>query len=66
MLTEAAFVRHLARVLPADAGEAELRDLRGADVYVACACAGGDEQAMVAFERRYFSEVDVAAARLRA
>jgi RNA polymerase sigma-70 factor, ECF subfamily len=66
VLTEAAFIRHLARVLPAEAGEEELRGLRGADVYVACACAGGDEQAMVAFERRYFGEVDVAAARLRA
>jgi len=66
VLTEAAFIRHLARVLSADAGEEELRALRGADVYVACACVGGDEQAMRAFERRYFSEVDVAAARLRA
>lgn len=62
-VTPEAFVRHLARVAPADR---ELQTLRGADIYLACACALGDEAAMAALEACYFGEVDVAAARLRA
>jgi RNA polymerase sigma-70 factor (ECF subfamily) len=33
------------------------------DLYLACACARGDEAALRAFERAFFSEVEVAAAR---
>jgi RNA polymerase sigma-70 factor (ECF subfamily) len=62
-VTPEAFVRHLAGVATDDAA---LRSLRAADVYLACACAGGDEGAIRAFEERTFGEIDAAAARLRA
>jgi RNA polymerase sigma-70 factor (ECF subfamily) len=39
--------------------------LRGADLYLACACSRGDDRALRAFEAAYFSEVDVALARIR-
>jgi len=58
--------RHLARHMPPGGGAAELAALRGADLYLACACASGDQGAMLVFERTYFGEVDAAAARLRA
>jgi RNA polymerase sigma-70 factor (ECF subfamily) len=60
------FGDHLARHLPADGGADALAALRGADLYLACACAGGDTDAIAAFEARYFNEVDIAAARMRA
>src|SRR5262249_10372825 len=61
-----AFVRHLAKRLRAGGTLDDLRAMRAADVYLALACAGGDEGAIAAFEKRYFGEVDVAAARTRA
>ena len=63
VVSSEAFVRQLARVTTSDD---ELRTLRAPEVYLACACAEGDQGAMVAFEKRYFGEVDAAAARLRA
>jgi RNA polymerase sigma-70 factor (ECF subfamily) len=61
-----AFVAHLGRRFPADGGEAQLRSLRATDVYIALACANGDQAAIAAFERAYFGEIDAAAARTRA
>jgi RNA polymerase sigma-70 factor, ECF subfamily len=63
---DAAFVAHLARRFPEDGGEAELRSVRAADVYLALACAGGDQAAIAALEAAYFGEVDASAARTRA
>src|SRR5262249_12507693 len=37
--------------------------LHGSDLYLACACASGDEQALAAFERRYIAEVPAFLAR---
>jgi RNA polymerase sigma-70 factor (ECF subfamily) len=65
-LAPAAFLAHLAERVAAPSELVALRDLRASDLYVACACARGDERAIVAFERTYFGEVDAAAARLRA
>lgn len=39
--------------------------LRAADLYLACACAIGDSRALRALEERYFSEVDLALARVK-
>jgi RNA polymerase sigma-70 factor (ECF subfamily) len=61
-----AFVAHLARRFPEDAGDAQLRGVRASDVYLALACARGDQGAMAQFERAYFGEIDAAAARTRA
>ena len=42
-----------------------LASLRPADLYLACACAGGDRAALAAFDRHYMREVDIALARMR-
>jgi RNA polymerase sigma-70 factor (ECF subfamily) len=60
------FVAHLARRFPADGGDSQLRAVRAADVYLALACARGDQDAIAVFERAYFGEIDAAAARTRA
>ncbi|HKA86082.1 MAG TPA: helix-turn-helix domain-containing protein [Haliangiales bacterium] len=60
------FAAHLAHRLPPDAGAEALAALRGSDLYLARACADGDAGAIAAFEARYFNEVDIAAARMRA
>jgi RNA polymerase sigma-70 factor (ECF subfamily) len=57
------FIEFLAeRIRPGTDGEA----LPIADLYLACACAQGDERAMAALERTTFDAVDAAAAALRA
>lgn len=57
-----AFAAHVAERFPDGAGEGA----PAADLYLACACAGGDARALSAFERAYFGDVDAAAAALRA
>jgi RNA polymerase sigma-70 factor (ECF subfamily) len=37
---------------------------RGSDLYLACACARGDEDALAAFEAAFFAEIDAAARRV--
>jgi RNA polymerase sigma-70 factor (ECF subfamily) len=61
-----AFAAHLARHVDDSLTLDGLRALRGADLYLACACAAGDAAALLLFERQYFGEVDIAAARMRA
>ena len=39
--------------------------LRAADLYLACACAGGDATALATFDRVYMREVDIALAKMR-
>jgi RNA polymerase sigma-70 factor, ECF subfamily len=46
-------------------GQVELAELRTSDLYLACACAAGDDAAIAAFDRTYFGEVDAAAALVR-
>ncbi|PTL77365.1 RNA polymerase subunit sigma-70 [Vitiosangium sp. GDMCC 1.1324] len=46
-----AFVRHMARHLPAGKASEVLRILHGADLYLACACATGEPSALRAFEQ---------------
>lgn len=65
-LDDAVFLEHLAARFPEDAGEAHLRSVRATDVYLALACARGDQEAIVRFERAYFSEIDHAVFRTRA
>ena len=66
-LDDAEFARFLARRIGAgDDLVAELEDLPGADLYLACACAAGDTRAIAAFEAAYFSNVDTAVAAMRA
>ncbi|HEX8437141.1 MAG TPA: RNA polymerase subunit sigma-70, partial [Archangium sp.] len=53
-----AFMRHLARHLPPeDTLSDALHQLHGADLYLACACAAGDSQALLAFERHVLQKV---------
>jgi RNA polymerase sigma-70 factor (ECF subfamily) len=56
-LTAGTFVRHLARHLPAEGGAEVLRQLHGADLYLACACAVGERQALLAFEQHVLQKV---------
>jgi RNA polymerase sigma-70 factor (ECF subfamily) len=58
-------VEFVGRHVTADLADAALDGLRPADLYLACACAGGDDQAIVAFDRDYMKEVDIALARMR-
>jgi RNA polymerase sigma-70 factor (ECF subfamily) len=58
-------VAFVARHVTADLAEAALDGLRPADLYLACACAHGDVQAIAAFDRDYIKEVDIALARMR-
>lgn len=50
------FVRHLARHLPEGSGDA-LRQLHGADLYLACACAQGEPRALRAFDQHILQRV---------
>lgn len=50
------FVRHLARHLP-EGGADALRQLHGADLYLACACAEGEPPALQAFEQHILQKV---------
>ncbi|MFL5351020.1 sigma-70 family RNA polymerase sigma factor [Archangium sp.] len=57
-LSPEAFLRHLARHLPPQGAPADaLRQLHAADLYLACACAGGDPQALHAFEQHILQKV---------
>ena len=58
-------VEFVARHVTADLAEAALEGLRPADLYLACACAGGDPRAIATFDRDYMREVDIALARMR-
>jgi RNA polymerase sigma-70 factor (ECF subfamily) len=55
-VTDEAYVRYVAERAPTAEG-ARLEDLHAADVYLACACAGGDAQAIAALDRGYLPEV---------
>jgi RNA polymerase sigma-70 factor, ECF subfamily len=67
-LEPAALMAFVARQLPAESSEEIvelLEGLRPGDLYLACACACGDDAAINAFDRCYMSEVDHALARMR-
>jgi RNA polymerase sigma-70 factor (ECF subfamily) len=56
VVSDEAYVRHVAE--RASKGEgARPQDLHAADVYLACACAAGDPQAIAALDRAFFPEV---------
>jgi len=64
-LAPALFLPYLSERLPADeAAERALRRMCTSDLYLACACARGDERALAAFEDRCLSVVDSALPRL--
>ncbi|WP_199350934.1 sigma-70 family RNA polymerase sigma factor [Haliangium ochraceum] len=61
----AEFAAFLGARLPADKpADPALSGLRAADLYLACACASGDESALRAFDERYMREVDIGLARM--
>lgn len=61
------FFTYLARRAPqAEDAERSLSCLASSDLYLACACAQGNERAITALEARYFREIDHALARLNA
>ena len=60
------FLPYLAQRLAGDDLEAALTQVRASDLYLACACAARDEEALRAFETSYFAEADRAIERFRA
>jgi RNA polymerase sigma-70 factor (ECF subfamily) len=62
-ITDEQFVIHVAGALPADALPVALVKLRSADLYLACACAAGDDQALTAFETEFGRDIDLAISR---
>ncbi|MGE5182216.1 MAG: sigma-70 family RNA polymerase sigma factor [Acidobacteriota bacterium] len=58
-------VEFVARQVTPDLADAALDGLRPADLYLACACARALPGALVAFDREYMREVDIALARMR-
>jgi RNA polymerase sigma-70 factor (ECF subfamily) len=58
-------VEFVARQLTAEVADEALDGLRPADLYLACACSKGLHGAIVAFDRDYMREVDIALARMR-
>jgi RNA polymerase sigma-70 factor, ECF subfamily len=61
-----AFVTWVAQRLPAERSPVDgLAAVRSSDLYLACACAGGDQEALAIFDRRYLGEIDAALARMR-
>jgi RNA polymerase sigma-70 factor (ECF subfamily) len=64
-LDDVAFVNHLARHLPAGDLLSTLSQVRIADLFLACACAGGDVAALQGFEETFSGELRIVKARLR-
>jgi RNA polymerase sigma-70 factor (ECF subfamily) len=62
-LAPEAFVAHLAARLPARGLPAALSGVHAADLWLACACAEGDDRALAIFEERFLPEVDRAVQR---
>jgi RNA polymerase sigma-70 factor (ECF subfamily) len=62
-ITDDDFMRHVAGALPGDATPAAMAKLRGADLYLACACAAGDDQALAAFDAEFGRDIDLAISR---
>jgi RNA polymerase sigma-70 factor (ECF subfamily) len=58
-----AFVAHVGRTLPADAQPDALDKLRLGDLFLACACAAGDDRALATFDADYGRDIDLAIAR---
>ncbi|MDQ3300211.1 MAG: hypothetical protein M3619_26830, partial [Myxococcota bacterium] len=58
-------VTFIARQVTADLAETALDGLRPADLYLACGCAKQLTPAILAFDRDYMREVDIALARMR-
>nr|AYM53770.1 DNA-binding regulatory protein [Cystobacter sp.] len=56
-LPDEAFMRHLARHLPAGKASEVMRILNGADLYLACACATGESSALRAFEQHILRHI---------
>ncbi|NTX04458.1 RNA polymerase subunit sigma-70 [Myxococcus sp. CA040A] len=51
------FLRHMARHLPAENAPEVLRQLHASDLYLACACAAGEESALRGFERHVLRRI---------
>ncbi|MEM6293357.1 MAG: sigma-70 family RNA polymerase sigma factor [Myxococcota bacterium] len=57
------YVEHLASVVPKGGTPEAFAKLRAADLYLACACAAGDDHALLAFDTEFGRDIDLAIAR---
>jgi RNA polymerase sigma-70 factor, ECF subfamily len=62
-VSDEAFIAHVAHALPADAQIDALEKLRGGDLFLACACAAGDDRALAIFDAEYGRDIDLAISR---
>lgn len=62
-VTDEQLVAHVARVAGAKTEPGALGSLRAADLYLACACAAGEDRALALFENEYGRDIDLAIAR---
>lgn len=62
-VTTEAFLAHVARVAGARTEPDAMGSLRAADLYLACACASGNDRALTLFEAEYGRDIDLAIAR---
>jgi RNA polymerase sigma-70 factor (ECF subfamily) len=57
------YVEHVARVLGAKGAPDALDQIRAGDLYLACACAQGDDRALLLFDAEFGRDIDLAIAR---
>ncbi|MBV1861369.1 MAG: sigma-70 family RNA polymerase sigma factor [Nannocystaceae bacterium] len=57
------YISHLAGVVPTGCTTEAFSKLRAADLYLACACAAGEDHALVAFDTEFGRDIDLAIAR---
>ncbi len=57
------YIAHLAGVVPSGCTTEAFAKLRAADLYLACACAAGEDHALVAFDTEFGRDIDLAIAR---
>lgn len=62
-ITSDDYISHLAGVVPTGCTNEAFAKLRAGDLYLACACAAGDDHALVAFDTEFGRDIDLAIAR---
>lgn len=62
-ITSDDYICHLAGVVPSGCTTEAFAKLRAGDLYLACACAAGEDHALVAFDTEFGRDIDLAIAR---
>ncbi len=65
-LPDSDFISAVSQHVPADADATAIKALHGTDLFLACACARGDDAALIAFEHAYGADIKAMLRRVRA